>query len=74
MKTIPVELAGPTYKDRAGQLFSQKTQNLYLGPGREGIQWAGYGSGAVSRFSKEPVLIAECMSFATKCIRYPALN
>ena len=41
MKTIPVELCGPTYKDRAGQLSSQKTQNMYLGPGLE-TKWVAY--------------------------------
>lgn len=41
MKTIPIELAAPTYKDRSGQLSSQKTQNLYLGPGRD-TQWTAY--------------------------------
>lgn len=41
MKTIPVEIAGPSYKDRSGQLSSQKTQGLYLGPGRN-TKWAAY--------------------------------
>lgn len=41
MKTIPIELAAPTYKDRSGQLSSQKTQNLYLGPGID-TKWTAY--------------------------------
>lgn len=41
MKALPVELAGPTYKDRSGQMSCQKTQNLYLGPGLYS-KWAAY--------------------------------
>lgn len=41
MKTIPVEVAGPSYKDRSNQLSNQLTRNMYLGPGRE-TKWAAY--------------------------------
>ncbi len=41
MKTIPVELAAPTYKDRSGQKSSQKTQNLYMAPGID-TKWTAY--------------------------------
>jgi len=41
MKTVPVEVAGPSYKDRSNQLSNQKTQNMYLGPGRE-TKWCAY--------------------------------
>ena len=41
MKALPVEVAGPSYKDRSPQLSSQRTQNMYLGPGREN-KWAAY--------------------------------
>lgn len=41
MKVIPVEVAGPSYKDRSPQFANQRTQNMYLGPGRES-KWAAY--------------------------------
>lgn len=41
MKTIPVEVVGPTLKDRSPQLSNQMTMNMYLGKGRE-TTWAAY--------------------------------
>lgn len=41
MMTIPVEVAGPSYKDRSPQHSNQRTVNMYLGPGRES-KWAAY--------------------------------
>lgn len=39
--TIPVAVAGPSYKDRSPQHSNQRTVNMYLGPGRES-KWAAY--------------------------------
>jgi hypothetical protein len=41
MKPVPIEVAGPTQKDRSPQLSSQMTMNMYLAPGRE-TKWAAY--------------------------------
>jgi hypothetical protein len=41
VKTIPVEVVGPSYKDRSPQFSNQRTQNMYLGPGRD-TKWAAY--------------------------------
>lgn len=41
MQQLPVEVVGPTLKDRSPMLSDQMTMNMYLGPGRD-RRWAAY--------------------------------